>query len=375
MRKVPIWALVPGQKVARAIFSSDGRLLLNAGVVLTARLISRLRMLGIPALYISDGLLPDLEIPDVISEETRRDAVIAVRRLLEDVKGCHKRPIVNRVLIRTEEMFSTVNEIIDQLLARHDLVVNLVDMRMLDDYTFGHCVNVCVLSLLTGITMGYERSRLLQLGMGAMLHDIGKTRVPQEILNKPEPLTPDEFEIIKKHTVYGFEILRKFSGISLPVATVALQHHERWQGQGYPQGLRGALIHEYAAITSVADAFDAMTADRVYRKAYPAHEAYEMVAGSGDYLFDFHIVEAFLQNIAAYPLGTVVELTTGQIGVVVDTPRGHSVRPTIRLLYDREGHAVTDSVEIALVDYPNLAICRVLDEDGLQHLCIGRKQG
>jgi len=374
LRKVPTYALVPGQKVAHAIYSSDGQLLLNAGVILTEGIIARLRMLGVPALYIDDGLLPDVEVLDVISEETRRDAIVRVRRLLEDVKDGQGRSAVSRVLIRAQDMIQTVNEIIDQLLSRRALVVNLVDMRTLDDYTFGHCVNVCVLSLLTGITLGYDRPRLFQLGMGALLHDIGKTRVPQEILNKPEPLLPEEFEIIKKHTVYGYEILRQCHGISSVAATVAHQHHERFQGQGYPQRLKGDDIHEFAAITGVADAFDAITADRIYRKAYPAHEAYEMIAGSGDFLFDYRIVRAFLENVAAYPVGTIVELKTGWIGVVVDTPRGQSLRPRVRILFEREGQPVTDPWEVSLAEDYSLSITRVLEEEGLRHLRSSQRQ-
>lgn len=365
MRRVPVDFLQPGMKVGRSIYNSRGQLLLAAGTILSQRNIVGLRSLGIPAVYIDDGLLPDIVVGDVISDALRVEAVRQVRRLFEaETEGLP----VGRAIIKTRQLAQTVDEIIDQLLSQESLAVNLVDIRSVDDYTFGHSVNVCVLSLLTGITLGYNRGNLLFLGMGAILHDIGKVRVPWRILNKPDFLTKEEFEIVKQHTVHGYEILKRLPDISPMAAKIAHQHHERHQGQGYPQGLRGDEIHAFARITAVADVFDALTADRVYRPAVPVHEAFEMIAGSGDFLFDFEVVQAFLYNIAAYPVGTTVALSNGEIGVVVETVRGLSLYPRVRILFDAGGAPVEDAYERALAEERNITVVRVVDEGELRGL-------
>lgn len=349
-------------KVGRPVYNSRGQLLLAAGTVLNRRNILRLKSLGIPALYIDDGLLPDVTVDDVISDDIRVQAMRQVRRLLE--AETQDLP-VGRAIVKVREMAQTVNEIIDQLLNHASLVVNLVDIRSLDDYTFGHSVNVCVLSLLTGITLGYNRAKLFHLGMGALLHDVGKVRIPREILNKPGSLTREEFNVVKQHTVYGYEMLQRLPDVSPMAARIAYQHHERHQGQGYPQGLREDEIHEFARITAVADVFDALTADRVYRRAFPVHEAYEMIAGSGNFLFDFNVVRAFLQNVAAYPTGTIVALSNGEIGVVVETRRGLTPYPRVRILFEAGGTPVTEVRERFLAEERTVTVVRVLDEGEL----------
>nr|WP_152945113.1 HD-GYP domain-containing protein [Desulfofundulus thermobenzoicus] len=358
-------------KVWRSIYNSRGRLLVAAGTVLGRGYIRRLKAHGVPAVYIDDGLLPGVCVEDVISDDVRVQAMKQVRLLLEEEpQGAP----AGRALIRVQEIAQAVNEIIDELLSRESVVVNLADIRSLDDYTFGHSVNVCVLSLITGITLGYGREELFRLGMGAVLHDIGKVRVPEEILNKPGPLTGEEFEVVKQHTVCGYELLQCLSGVGHAPACVALQHHERHDGQGYPEGLRGDEIHPFARIVAVADVFDALTADRVYRRALPVHEAWEMLAGSGGFLFDFRIVRAFLYNVAAYPVGTVVALSSGEIGVVVETVRGLSRQPRVRVLFDAGGAPVTDGRERHLAGERGITVVRVVVEDELGNLEIKIKK-
>lgn len=333
MRKIHTSVLQPGMRVGRALYSSSGQLLLSAGTVLTRKAIARLEMAAVPAAYIDDQFLKNPAIVDVISEEIRVQAVHQVRELLVEAAAAG----TGRAVVRINEVTETVNEIIDQLLINRDVVFNLIDIRAIDDYTFGHSVNVCVLSLLTGITLDYNRADLFTLGMGALLHDVGKAVIPDSILNKPDKLTPEEFALVREHPERGFRMLLQIPEVSATSACIALQHHERYQGQGYPRGLRRNEIHDFAVICGIADVFDALVADRVYRKAYPVHEAYELIAGSGNFLFDYQIVQAFLQHIAAYPVGTLVRLSTGEIGVVVETKRGLALYPKVRILFDPEG--------------------------------------
>ncbi|MBO8128299.1 MAG: HD domain-containing protein [Peptococcaceae bacterium] len=368
MRRIPVNRLRVGMKVGRPIYNSRGELLLQAGTFLTSRVMAKLQRLGIPAVYINDGLVPDIEVKDVIAEETRVKAIKKVRTLMQEWRYGDITNKPQRMASMSAEMKATVKEIIEQLLNSESTVVNLVDIRTLDEYTFGHSVNVCVLSLCTGIVLKYDRARLFHLGMGALLHDLGKTKINLEILNKKEPLTSEEMEIIKQHPLDSYKMLSDMSDVSNLSAITAYQHHERHQGQGYPQGLAGDDIHVFAKIVSVADVFDALTADRVYRSAYPAHQAYELLCGAGNFLFDYDVVEAFLSTVAAYPVGTVVALSSGEIGVILETYKGYPLRPHVRILFDRQGWPVKHPYEINLAEKYDIAITRVLEEEEITML-------
>lgn len=361
MRRISTKALRPGMKTGRPVYNSNGNILINAGVILNERYIKRLNILGIMSLYIDDGFLPDIPVDDVISEQTRLQAVKQVRNLL----SVNSSMPISKAIINANSMISTVNDILDDLFNNKSLMVNLVDIRSIDDYVFGHSVNVAVLALMTGISLGYDRAKLFHLGMGALLHDIGKIMVDKQILNKPGTLTVEEMNEIKKHPVYGLEILSKNPQISRLSTQVAYQHHERYNGGGYPQALKEDEIHEFSQITGMVDMYDALTADRVYRRAFPPHEAFEMIAGAGNFLFPFNIIQPFLNNIAAYPAGTVVELSSGEVGVVIETFKGFSLYPKVRILYDEQRKVIKYPYEICLLDHRNRVITKVIDEDDL----------
>lgn len=350
-------------RVARPLYSSSGTLLINRGVVLTAGIIRRLVELGVPGLYIEDGLALDLPVEDVIRDETRLKAVQQVRELLTAENGAER---LQRALVRVEKIARTIDEIIDELLAKKDLVVNLTDIRTWDDYTFCHSVNVCVLSLLTGLTLGLSRADLFHLGMGTILHDLGKVKVPRDILNKATRLTDEEFSVIKRHTQWGYQMAQEIATVSRLAATIPLQHHERYQGQGYPGGLQGAEIHDLAAICGIADVFDALTADRIYRPAVPVHEAYEYLAATGGYLFDYRLVRAFLENVAPYPAGTLVRLSTGEVALVVRTRRGKPKCPLVRVFLAADGRRLAP-YELDLAEETQVYIGEVIPGDQFLH--------
>ena len=362
MRRINVSLLQPGMIVGDTVYSSMGEVLLKKGIVLTPKYIKKLVKTGIPMIYIDDGILTEINIDETISTETRVAAIQQVKNILLQTKESGK------LVIDPSVLYGTVGGFTDSLLGNKSLMVNLVDLRTQDDYTFAHSVNVCVLSLMTGITLGYSRERLALLGVGALLHDLGKVKIPEPILNKPASLTPEEYTIMQKHTIYGFELIMQSRDLGEEHALIALQHHESYDGTGYPFGISGKNFHELAQVVAIADKFDALTANRIYRKAYPPHEAYEMCAATGNYLFKDHIVKAFLHNIAAYPIGTLVELSNNQIAVVVNTPKGFSRFPRVRVLFDRHHRPLPLLKEISLKDEVGIFVTRVLEDEDIQKL-------
>lgn len=348
-------------KIARSIFNKNGQALLKAGTVLNGRFIERLKILGILSLYIEDGLIPDVEVNDVIQDETRAKAVSLVKNLIGE-EGIDPRSVIRRSAMLSRDLMETVSEIIDQLMENSKTVVNLVDIRAYDEYTFAHSVNVCVLSLMTGISLGYSKKRLSALAMGTLMHDVGKILIPQEILNKPASLTTEEFEELKKHCYYGNKLLKSGNILGAMAASVALQHHERYNGQGYPRGLKNKEIHEFSRIAGIADTYDAITVDRVYRKAIPPKDAWGLVHRSKGTLFDNEMTDMFLSHIAAYPVGTIVRMSTNEVGAVIENIKGFSNLPRVRILFDPSGCFLPGSKEIWLKDEPDISIVDAVDD-------------
>ncbi|OPY58949.1 MAG: Cyclic di-GMP phosphodiesterase response regulator RpfG [Pelotomaculum sp. PtaU1.Bin035] len=370
MRRVPTIALQPGMRVGHPIYNSNGETLLNKNVIIKKKYIDSLLKLGIPAIYIMDESLPDYYVDDVIDERTRIQTIQLTKKILCN-PDIAKSPL-NKALLMEAQM--NIINIIDQLLENPNLMVNMVDIRSFDDYLFNHSVNVCVLSLITGISLGYNKPVLINLGMGALMHDIGKTLIPAQLLNKPGQLTADEFNVIKLHSEYGHTILSNNEPyINKISALIALQHHERFNGDGYPQGLKGekkSQLHVFSQIAGIADVYDAMTADRVYRKAQPPNEAYEMLAGSGDYLFDYELVLAFLSNIAAYPAGSLVRLSSNEVAMVTETTKGLSLYPKIKIIFDANGNRLMNPLDIDMSENSTLTIISVLDHIEIEELKI-----
>lgn len=352
--------LRPGLVVARTVFSIGGTPLLKAGIVLNQAYIEHLYQKGVPALYVRDqqddlGLV----VEDVISERTRLTGLVTVKEVMSSVKEAMDGRRARFHGVNEEKVQLLANDIVDQILSHHDLAVNFSDIRGKDEYNYAHSIQVGVLSIMTGMSLGFDPSRLRDLGVGAMLHDIGKVRVPEAIVNKQSPLTLVEYEEMKKHPEHGFEIIRQQTDFSILSAQAAFQHHERFNGNGYPRGIKGEDIHEYGRIVAVVDAYDALTCDRPFRSAYLPHEAVEMLMGAGNFLFDYSVIKAFVQNIAVYPAGILIELSDGFKGIVIASSKKNNGRPKVRVFWDPLGEKLNPPVDIDLLEKPNLVITKV----------------
>jgi len=352
MRLVNIRYVEEGSILARPVLNSSGMVLLREGVYLTASYIERLRAMGYDVLFIQDDRLDDVEIHTAITAQTREVAYKSIELISKYIENNSKDSLpIDKIRL-------TVQQMINDLLFSSDILGNLSEIQGYDDYTFHHSVNTTIISLILGIASGYSEQKLIELGMGVLMHDIGKIKVPEEILNKKTPLTEAEFGEIKQHTTYGFDILRKNNDLSLLSAHVAFQHQEKFDGTGYRRGLKGSGIHEYGRLAAVADVYEALTSKRVYRKAIEPNVAFEYIISQGNTHFDPKILDIFKKNIAVYPSGSGILLSNGQRGNVIRQNPAFPNRPYVRVFYENE-KALTAPVDYNLAEYPSIMIVSV----------------
>ncbi|AFQ44596.1 HD-GYP domain-containing protein [Desulfosporosinus meridiei] len=327
MRQVSVNSLKMGDILGKTIFSSTGRVLLGKGVKLTPLYIAKLRDMGISIVYIEDDRFDDVIVEDVISEEHRREAMEILEkstrsvRLGKDLDGFDLKRIINKI--------------VEEILFKKDILVNMMDMRSLDNQMFAHSVNVCVLSTILGKALMLDREKLETLAIGAIMHDFGKIHLDPKLIAKDD-LSEEEIEVLKTHTILGFEDLRKRKDLNLVVAHIAFQHHEHVNGTGYPRRLKEGEIHPLAQIVAIADLYDKLTSDHSNVKRIMPHEACEILMGLAGVLYPLEMIRVFLKNIAAYPTGVTVRLNTGEIGVVVDQNLSMPARPIVRVFDESE---------------------------------------
>ncbi|MGM0593269.1 MAG: HD-GYP domain-containing protein [Pseudomonadota bacterium] len=230
---------------------------------------------------------------------------------------------------------SLTDETVDSLMDNENTLVWLTLLKRKDEYTSFHSINVCVLSVLFGRYLGLSEDELRVLGLGALLHDIGKMRVPLAILNKSSRLSSEEMAQMQQHPALGVEILADSSGIPPQVREIVHSHHERIDGSGYPRGLEGDEIGLYPMLVSIADVYDAMTSDRAYHLRISPHEALNVMYGWASSHFPEELLEAFIRCLGIYPVGSLVELSSGEVGVVLTVNRENHLSPTLLLVLDR----------------------------------------
>lgn len=237
--------------------------------------------------------------------------------------------------IDTPAAKEAVEACVDNVMMNQDASLLLTRLRNKDEYTSEHSLNVAIISIAFGRQLGMNREELNVVGLCGLLHDMGKMLTPKEILTKPGQLTPEEMEIMKRHPTDGRDILLDTRDVMDRVIDTAFGHHERLNGQGYPRGVSGNQIPLHTRIVTIADVFDAITGDRVYRQGETAETALGILHKNAGTAFDEALVTKFIQTIGTYPLGTIIELTNGEVGIVVDNNPRHRLRPKIKLLLDQ----------------------------------------
>lgn len=335
MRYLPINALEEGMVCGKNLYDVNSQLLLSKGSIIHKRYIQRIVELGYPGVYIEDELSKDLVVKDVISDGLRMSAIKAVKDIC--IFAEQTKVDKNKFDQKVGDTKKLIGTIVDEILADKDTMVNLIDLKFYDDYTFFHSVNVAVLSIIIGVEYGLSKAELLNLGLAAILHDIGKMLVDKDVLNKPGRLTDEELMHIQEHPKLGYHLLKESYEIPTNVFVSVLQHHERYDGQGYPHRKEKEDILISGRIICIADVYDALTSKRPYREPLLPSEAMEYIMANGGSMFDLKLTKIFSRKIAPFPIGTYVKLSTGEGGIVLENFEDACMRPTLKIFRDSSG--------------------------------------
>ena len=230
-----------------------------------------------------------------------------------------------------------ISAIADSAIRNPDALHCLCKISRHDSYTYTHSVNVAVLAVIFGAFAGLDKDELFDLGAAGLFHDLGKTRIPKILLRKRGPLTPDEFQRLKCHSTFGHECLLAVPGVPRRVLEGVLTHHEKYNGNGYPNGLKGQEIGLFGRILGLVDVYDALTSDRPYKQALLPNEALSILYGMREQDFAAPEVELFIKCLGIYPSGSFVRLTTGECGIVLENRPDKPLRPRVKLLSARGG--------------------------------------
>ena len=258
--------------------------------------------------------------------------------------------------IESSAVDEVVTNITASVLRNKDALLTLLRIKTVDQYTFMHSISVCVLMTTFARAMDYDADTARQISTGALLHDLGKMRVPAEFLNKPGPLTSTEFAEMKRHVEYGAEQLAGFDWFSDVSMAVLMQHHERIDGSGYPFGLQGHALGEVGRMAAIVDVYDALTSNRCYKQAWePTHTLGKLLEWSKDH-FGEEVAHQFVRCVGIYPVGTLVRLSSGMIAVVVEQDEAHLLRPRVRIVFNANSGRNTVLEDIDLAEANSIAI-------------------
>ncbi len=346
MRQIPIAALTPGMITAAEIVSYDHVTIVPKGIILTENIISRLEGYSIYYAYIEDDFIVDLSTPMTGPAVLTQDASTAAeapagnaqfQRFYQGYVRCaeHYKANLMKSLHRNEP-FRT-NELLKETMAllyqdRQEVSVfdMLLNMHNTEDSVCNHCINVALICNILSRWLHFSETDQMMATACGLFHDVGKFMLPAGILRKPGKLTPDEFEIIKTHTTEGFHLLGRYSSIPEPVKNAALMHHEKCDGSGYPYGLKGDDIDRFSKIVTIADIFDAMTSERVYRAAMCPFSVIKYFEDDGIQKYEIKFILTFLENVSNAYLNHRVTLSNGMEGNVIFINPDNYSRPVVR---------------------------------------------
>lgn len=345
MRRINVARLKQGMVLAKPIYANNGVILLRDGTKLTQHYVEKIQSLQLPYIYIVDEISEGIVYDEMISEEVKRDTQRALTESIGKLQKGHFN--VN------EEIVVQVESIISEVVSNPKVMMSVQEIRNKDEYLHMHSINVCVLSLLIGRKKGYNETQLKHLALGALLHDIGKTRISEiEPVLYRDDYDEKDYNIYKEHVRLGYEIIKDIPNSSLLAANVALTHHENYDGTGFPLGKKNDSIHEFSRIVAIANEYDNLVYNRKEADRMRHYEIIELIVSRAYSWFDPEMVRIFRSSVSPYSIGTGVELSDGRRGLVSRLNENLPTRPTIRIVDPSNLSKVVEEVDLS----KNLAI-------------------
>lgn len=339
--------LKSGMKIDQAVKDRTGRTLIARGTLLDDYMICALLERGIMGVYTIEG--EEKEQPEKEPEKAKETVPVSPKAQKEiESHSVDDRAKVNltesvkkRVATGISYLYRNTDspdfvdatnhiaeDLMKAILDNDSVAVDVGALKVSDEYTFKHSVDVATMSMIIGRQHGLDDREVYEIGIAGLLHDIGKTKIPGEILNKPGRLTDEEFSVMKKHALFGYQLLQEKEELSPGILLGVLQHHEKLNGHGYPLGVIQSKINPYARIISTADIYDALVTERPYKKAFSPRDAVEMIMSMTDEL-DIDVMKSFLASVILYPVGSNVKLSNGEMARVVENRPECVLRPTV----------------------------------------------
>ena len=340
MRLVAFQDLVAGMEIADDFYSINGSILAKKGAIISEKYIENLSQYEIPYLYIMDSFSMDIKVNCTITSKSRNEATQNLKVLYEAVKDGN----VDLYHSALQACLESVDRLTEDIISEKIELYDVFDIKMIENYKYQQPVNVTVISLIIGKSLNLSSLEMYRLACGAFFHDIGNALIPEALLTKDGKLTEAELDLVRTHAQEGYRFAKDEFNLPMRSYLAILQHHERYDGKGYPMGKKKDEISIYGRIVAIADVFDALSSQRRTRQALSPTQAYKIIMGGAGKEFDPTVVKTFVERVSPYPVGYTLKLADGRVGVVTKNYRGKPFTPTLRIIQEK-GRAIQPYLE------------------------------
>lgn len=340
MRLISISEAKESMIVGQSIYGLNGEILIKKGTQLSLNNIERLKELYWKYIYIDDEYSKDVEIKCTISTEVRNKATQFIKALYLTIQNAAKEESLiykysKALHSQMQSCLTSIDTILDDIITEDISLVDLFDVKLLENYKYAHSVNVCIISLILGKALGLNAYDLYKLGVGAFFHDMGQMFIPANILNKKGIYSESDHKIMRQHTELGYRYSKDQFNLPTTSYLAILQHHERYDGTGYPHQKKGEEISLFGRIVAVADVFDALTATKTYREAMTPVNAFKYLINSSNKAFDPKIVKLFISKVSPYPIGFTLDMDNDTQAIVIENYEDKPFNPKIRVIKEK----------------------------------------